>query len=83
MTHPRAVSKEGLGARALRFAPHRSDWSRATFGRDLSAGLMVALVALPSHSASALRPASARQPESRQPSSRASWPRSSAVATSR
>ena len=47
MTHPRAVSKVGFGARALRFAPHRSDWSRTTIGRDLSAGLMVALVALP------------------------------------
>lgn len=47
MTHPRAGSKEGFGARALRFAPHRSDWSRTTIGRDLSAGLMVALVALP------------------------------------
>ena len=47
MTHPRAVSKEGFGARALRFLPRRSDWSRATIGRDLSAGLMVALVALP------------------------------------
>ncbi|MBM7815694.1 MFS superfamily sulfate permease-like transporter [Brevibacterium paucivorans] len=47
MTHPRAVSKEGFGARALRFAPRRSDWSRTTIGRDLSAGLKVALVALP------------------------------------
>ena len=47
MTHPRAVSKVGIGTRALRFLPRRSDWSRATIGRDLSAGLMVALVALP------------------------------------
>ena len=47
MTDSRAVSKEGFGARALRFAPRRSDWSRATIGSDLSAGLMVALVALP------------------------------------
>ncbi|MFH6890510.1 MULTISPECIES: SulP family inorganic anion transporter [Corynebacterium] len=47
MTHPSAVSQEGIRSRALRFAPRRSDWSRATIGRDLSAGLMVALVALP------------------------------------
>ncbi len=47
VTHPRAASKVGFRARALRFVPRRSDWSRATIGRDLSAGLMVALVALP------------------------------------
>ena len=47
MTHPSTVSKVGIRSRALRFAPRRSDWSRATIGRDLSAGLMVALVALP------------------------------------
>lgn len=46
MPHP-AASKESIRSRALRFAPRRSDWSRATIGRDLSAGLMVALVALP------------------------------------
>ena len=42
-----AASTVGFQSRALRFAPRRSDWSRATIGRDLSAGLMVALVALP------------------------------------
>ncbi|OFM83721.1 MFS transporter [Corynebacterium sp. HMSC063A05] len=47
MPHPRAVSRMDIRPRALRFAPRRSDWSRATIGRDLSAGLMVALVALP------------------------------------
>ncbi|MGV0362189.1 SulP family inorganic anion transporter [Corynebacterium minutissimum] len=47
MTYPSTVSKVGIRSRALRFAPRRSDWSRATIGRDLSAGLMVALVALP------------------------------------
>ena len=47
MTHPSTVSKVGIRSRALRFAPRRSDWSRATIGRDLSAGLMVALVELP------------------------------------
>ncbi|MFW9176854.1 SulP family inorganic anion transporter [Corynebacterium amycolatum] len=48
MTRPSsAASTVGFQSRALRFAPRRSDWSRATIGRDLSAGLMVALVALP------------------------------------
>ena len=47
MPHPLAVSRMDIRPRALRFAPRRSDWSRATIGRDLSAGLMVALVALP------------------------------------
>jgi len=48
MTRPSSVaSTVGIRSRALRFAPRRSDWSRATIGRDLSAGLMVALVALP------------------------------------
>lgn len=84
MTRPSsAASTVGIRSRALRFAPRRSDWSRATIGRDLSAGLMVALVALPSHSASALRPVSARRPELRRPSSRVSWPQSSAVVTSK
>ena len=47
MTHPHATRKVGTRARALRFVPRKSDWSRATIGRNLSAGLMVALVALP------------------------------------
>ena len=42
-----AASTVGIRSRALCFAPRRSDWSRATIGRDLSAGLMVVLVALP------------------------------------
>ena len=41
MTRPSsAASTVGFQSRALRFAPRRSDWSRATIGRDLSAGLM-------------------------------------------
>ena len=83
MTHPRAASKVGFRARALRFVPRRSDWSRATIGRDLSAGLMVALVALPlalgfgvaSGVGAAAGITTAIVAES--------WPRSSAVATSR
>lgn len=37
----------GLLARADRLLPRREDWSRARPGRDLTAGVMVALVALP------------------------------------
>lgn len=37
----------GLLTRADRLLPRREDWSRARPGRDLTAGVMVALVALP------------------------------------
>lgn len=47
VTHPHAIRTVGTRFRARRFVPRKSDWSRATIGRDLSAGLMVALVALP------------------------------------
>ena len=37
----------GVAARVARLLPRRSDWAHAAPGRDLSAGLMVGLVALP------------------------------------
>jgi len=43
MTQQRSAS----AARVTRLLPRRSDWAHATPGRDLTAGLMVGLVALP------------------------------------
>ena len=41
------VVREGVAARVVRLLPKRSDWAQVAVGRDLVAGLMVGLVALP------------------------------------
>ena len=40
-------SRDGARARISRLLPRRSDWSHVVLGRDLTAGVMVGLVALP------------------------------------
>jgi MFS superfamily sulfate permease-like transporter len=41
------VARDGVVARVVRLLPRRSDWSHVHLGRDLVAGVMVGLVALP------------------------------------
>src|SRR4051794_11673397 len=41
------MTGSGVGQRVLALLPHSRDWTQARPGRDLTAGLMVALVALP------------------------------------
>jgi SulP family sulfate permease len=41
------AARDGVGARISRLLPRRSDWAHVAPGRDLAAGVMVGLVALP------------------------------------
>lgn len=41
------MTGSGVGQRVVALLPHSSDWTQARPGRDLAAGLMVGLVALP------------------------------------